>query len=90
MANEDGASYAFTYGGVHEAPHASGLYTIYSPQGWVHAGESDDIRQRLYELLNESSPWTDRFGPLSFSFELMTPAERVARQASLGASLPAS
>ena len=68
MANEEGASYAFTYGGVHEAPNASGLYTIYSPKGWAYEGESDDIRQSLYRHLNESSStWMDRFGPLSFS-----------------------
>ena len=50
MARDD--SYAFTYGGVHEAPDASGLFTIYGPQRRVYVGESDDIRQSLYGLLN--------------------------------------
>ena len=76
-------NYAFTYAGVHEAPNASGVYTIYSPQRWVYVGESDDIRQSLYRLLNESSAWMDRFGPLSFSFERLPLAERAACQVAL-------
>ena len=76
-------NYAFTYAGVHEAPNASGVYTIYSPQRWVYVGESDDIRRSLFRLLNESSIWMDRFGPLSFSFERLPPTERVACQQAL-------
>jgi hypothetical protein len=80
MAGDE--SYAFMYAGVHEAPNASGLYTIYSPQRWVYVGESDDIRQSLFRLLNDSPAWMDRFGPLSFSFERLPPDERAAcRQA---------
>jgi hypothetical protein len=78
MASED---YAFTYGGVHEAPHESGVYTIFDSRGWVQVGESDDIRQSLYGLLNDSSEEMDRLAPLSYSFELVTPAERAARRA---------
>jgi len=74
----DGESYAFTYAGVHEAPNASGVYTIYSPQRWVYVGESDDIRQSLFHLLNDSPVWIDHFGPLSFSFERLPPVERSA------------
>ena len=81
MARDE--SYAFTYAGVHEAPSASGVYTIYSPQQWVYVGESDDIRQSLFRLLNESSAWMERFGPLSFSFEPLPRAERAACQAGL-------
>jgi hypothetical protein len=81
MARND--SYAFTYGGVHEAPDASGLFTIYGPQRRVYVGESDDIRQSLYGLLNDSPAWMDRFGPLSFSFERLPRAERAARQQAL-------
>ncbi len=81
MARDD--SYAFTYGGVHEAPDVSGLFTIYSPQRRVYVGESDDIRQSLYGLLNGSPEWMDRFGPLSFSFERLPRAERAARQQAL-------
>ena len=81
MTKED--SYAFTYAGVHEAPDDSGLYTIYSPQRWVYVGESDDIRQSLYRLLNDQSAWMDRYGPLSFSFKRLSRAERVAGQQAL-------
>jgi len=76
-------SYAFTYGGVHEAPDSSGLFTIYTPQRRVYVGESDDIRQSLYGLLNDSPAWMDRSGPLSFSFERLPRAERAARQQAL-------
>lgn len=81
MAGDE--SYAFTYAGVHEAPNASGLYTIFSPQRWVYVGESDDIRQSLFRLLNDSPAWMDRFGPLSFSFERLPQAERAASQQAL-------
>ena len=81
MAGDEG--YAFTYAGVHEAPSASGVYTVYSPQRWVYVGESDDVRRSLYRLLNESSAWMDRFGPLSFSFERVPPAKRAACQVAL-------
>ena len=85
MAGDE--SYAFTYPGVHEAPNASGVYTIFSPQRWVYVGESDDIRQSLYGLLNDSSAWTDCFGPMSFSFERLPSAERAACQVALVESL---
>ena len=76
-------SYAFTYAGIHEAPNASGVYTIYSPQRWVYIGESDDVRQSLYRLLDDSPAWMDHFGPLSFSFERLPAAERAACQRAL-------
>jgi hypothetical protein len=81
MAGDE--SYAFTYAGVHQAPTASGLYTIYSPQRWVYVGESADIRRSLYRLLNDAPVWMDRLGPLSFSFERLPPDERFARQHAL-------
>ncbi len=81
MASEDFASYAFTYGGVHGAPNASGLFTIYGPRGYVYVGESDDVRGSLYQLLNESR--MDRLGPLSFSVELVPQPQRAARQQAL-------
>jgi hypothetical protein len=87
MVTEDSASYAFTYGGVHAAPNASGLFTIYGPRGYVYVGESDDVRGSLYRLLNESSPWMDRLGPLSFSVELVPQPERIARQQALVSAL---
>lgn len=88
MAYEAGQTYAFTYQGVQEkAPRASGVYTIYTFQRWVYVGESDDIQQSLFRHLNEPSACMDRFGPLSFSFELASAAERVFRQQALVAEL---
>jgi hypothetical protein len=86
MAGDE--SYAFTYGGVLGAPNASGVYRIFSPRRWICVGEGDDIRQSLYQLLNDSPEWMDRFGPLSFSFERLSPAERAARQRPLTADAP--
>jgi hypothetical protein len=81
MAGPEG--YTFTYAGVHEAPNASGLYTIYSPRRWVYVGGSDDIRRSLYRLLNDSPMWMDRLGPLSFSFKRLPPDQRCAGQQAL-------
>jgi hypothetical protein len=69
--------YAFTHRAVIEkAPKASGVYYIFTSKRWVYVGESDDIQQSLFTHLNEPSLCLQRFGPLSFSFELTSPAER--------------
>jgi len=88
MANHEGETYPFTFEAVCEkAPSASGLYSIYTSQLWVYVGEGDDIRQSLFRHLNEPSASMNRFGPLSFSFELAPAAERKARQQALIAEL---
>jgi hypothetical protein len=88
MAYQTGGTYALTYRGVQEkAPNASGLYTIYTSQQWVYVGESDDIRHSLFRHLNEPDACMDRCGPLSFSFELTSSAERVSRRKALMAEL---
>jgi hypothetical protein len=88
VAYQTGATYAFMYQAVEdEAPSASGVYTIYTPQHWVYVGESDDIRRSLFGLLNEPSACMRRFGTLSFSFELVPPADRTARHRVLVAEL---
>lgn len=88
MVYDGGDTYMLGYQAVHEkAPAASGVYTIYTSQRWVHVGESDDIRQSLFRHLNEPNARMTRLGPLSFSFETMPPAERVSRQQALVAAL---
>jgi hypothetical protein len=88
MANPHVDMYMYTFEAVREkAPSASGVYTIFTPRRWVFVGESDDIRGSLMRHLNESSGSMTRFGPLSFSFELVPPAERVVRQKALIAEL---
>jgi hypothetical protein len=74
------ATYVFTHRAVLEnAPKASGMYSIFNSKRWVHVGESDDIQQSLFSLLNEPSPCLERFSALSFSFALLPPSERAAR-----------
>ena len=88
MAILDNDTYPFTFEAVREkAPNASGVYRLYTPQQWVYIGESDDIRQSLFRLLNEPSESLTRFGPLSFSLELASAAERHALQQGLIAEL---
>jgi predicted GIY-YIG superfamily endonuclease len=88
MGYEAGETYAFTYQGVQEkGPNASGVYMIYTSQEWVYVGEGEDIQKSLFQHLNEPSACMDRFGPLSFSFELVPAAERTSRQQALVAEL---
>ena len=88
MAYESGETYALGYAGVSQkAPDASGIYTIYSAARWIYIGESDDIRRSLFLHLNEATPCMDRFGPLSFSFELVAGVERRARCEALVAAM---
>ena len=88
MANQHVDTYMYTFEAVREkAPSASGVYTISTAKRWVFVGESEDIRRSLMQHLNDSSASTTRFGPLSFSFELVPPAERAARQKALIAEL---
>jgi hypothetical protein len=78
MAAESPA-YVFTPRAVFDkAPKDSGVYSIFTSKQWVYIGESDDIQQSLFNHLNEPGACLQRFSPLSFSFELKTPAERRA------------
>ena len=88
MAHQHGETYMFTFEAVREkAPSASGVYILHTPRRWVFVGESDDIRLSLFRHLNDGTAPMTRFGPLSFSFELVPPAERVARRKALIAEL---
>jgi hypothetical protein len=81
---EDQDTYAFGYKAVQDnAPNLSGVYTIYTSQRWLYVGESQDVQESLFRHLNEPSACMARRGPLSFSFELVPPAERVGRQQAL-------
>jgi excinuclease UvrABC nuclease subunit len=83
-----GDAYMFTFEAVRrKAPRASGVYTIYTAQRWVYVGESDDIQKSLFQHLNEPDACINRFGQLSFSFELTPTDERQARQHALIAEL---
>jgi CspA family cold shock protein len=44
----------FGYPAVQDkVPNASGLYTNYTARRWVYVGQSDDIRQSLFQHLNQ-------------------------------------
>ena len=87
----DSSTYVFTHRAVLEkAPKVSGVYSIFNSKRWVHVGDSNDIQQSLFRLLNTPSPCLQRFGPLSFSFALVPPAERAAHlEAMIAARNPA-
>jgi hypothetical protein len=88
VADQDRNAYMFTFEAVRrKAPGASGVYTIYTAQQWVYVGESDDIQQSLFRHLNDPNSSINRFGPLSFSFELAPADERRARQRALNGLL---
>jgi hypothetical protein len=73
----ESAVYVFTHRAVFDkAPKASGVYSIFTSKRWVHVGETDDIQRSLFNHLNEPGSCLQRFSPLSFSFELTSPAER--------------
>lgn len=81
------ATYVFTHRAVLErAPKASGVYSIFNSKRWVHVGESDDIQQSLFRLLNEPNPCLHRFSSLSFSFAPSSPAERAAQMETMVAA----
>lgn len=81
-------TYAFGYRAVQDkVPNTSGVYTIFTPQRWLYVGESDDVKQSLFKHLSEPGACLARRGPLSFSFEVVAPAERVGRQQALVTAL---
>ena len=85
---DDHDSYAFGYRAVQDkAPNSPGVYTIHTSQRWLYVGESEDIKQSLFIHLNEPSACMTRQGPLSFSFEVVAPAQRIVRQQALVAAL---
>jgi hypothetical protein len=82
-------TYALGFRAVQDrAPQASGVYAIFTPRRWLYVGETDDIRRSLLDHLNDAgADGLVRTGPLSFSFEVVPPAERVARRRALVAEL---
>jgi hypothetical protein len=69
---------------------ASGVYAILAPRRVVYVGESNDIRRSLFRHLNNEDTGMTRFGALSFSFELVPSADRLARKQLLVATLKPS
>ena len=88
MGHENDDTFAFGFRAIREkAPRASGVYTIYTSRHWLFVGESADISQSLFGHLNEPGACLARRGPLSFSFEILAPEQRVHRKNALVAAL---
>ena len=66
-----GETYAFGFRAVQDkAPSAAGVYGIFTSRRWLYVGETDDIRQSLFQRLNDpDAGWSAEHRPLSFSFE---------------------
>jgi hypothetical protein len=80
MPFTNSSSYLFVRDSITKnAPHASGVYGLFS-SAWVYIGESEDIQKRLLEHLNGDNPCINRFAPTNFTYELSAAAMRVARQ----------
>jgi hypothetical protein len=88
MPWNNNSGYNFDTGSIASfAPAMSGVYAIYRPNFWIYIGESNDIRRRLTEHLNESGTCIKRQMPTGFSYELWPEGQRVTRQNQLIAEL---
>jgi hypothetical protein len=68
-----GETYALGFRAVQDkAPSAAGLYGVFTSRRWLYVGESDNIRQSLFQCLNNPGAcWTaTEHRPLSFAFEI--------------------
>ena len=65
------------------APDQSGVYAIYNQNQWIYFGEGKSVRARLLAHWNGDNPCILTNNPTGFNFELMTEAQRVARQNAL-------
>ena len=74
-----GETYALGFRAVQDkAPSAAGVYAIFTSRRWLHVGKSHDVRQSLFQCLNDPDPgWSAERRPISFSFET-TPTLAVA------------
>jgi hypothetical protein len=66
-----GETYVLGFRAVQDkAPSAPGLYGVFTSRRWLYVAESDDIRQSLFQCLNNPGAyWTAGHRPLSFAFE---------------------
>jgi len=68
-----GETYVLGFRAVQDkAPSAAGLYGVFTSSRWLYVGESDNIRQSLFQCLNNPGAcWTTtEHRPLSFAFEM--------------------
>ena len=73
--------YVFTESSVRtSAPDRSGVYALYNSQTWIYIGESGNVRERLLQHLGGDNECISRWNPPTFSYELVSADQRVARQ----------
>jgi predicted GIY-YIG superfamily endonuclease len=76
--------FVFSQAGINaSAPQKSGVYAIYNSNRWIYIGETNDLRRRLTEHLNEGGSCIKKHNPTDFIFEEFPEAFRVARQNAL-------
>jgi hypothetical protein len=84
VAFEGLPAYAFTPAAVRRAaPEQSGVFAIFTSSQWVFIGESANIRQALFDLLNVPNECIQLWHPLSFSWEHVSQSDRSARRQAL-------
>lgn len=84
MAFAECAARSFTATSIRKnAPDCSGVYALSNSREFVFIGEAASIRTRLLEHLAEGPSALTVRNPTGFSFEMCSPANRVARQAQL-------
>jgi hypothetical protein len=67
------------------APAASGVFGISNSKGWIHIGESSDIRAALLQHLQGHDSNLLNYAPTGFVFELCAAEIRTRRQIQLAA-----
>jgi hypothetical protein len=84
VAFEGLPAYAFTPAAVRgAAPEQSGVFAIFTSTKWVFIGESTNIRQALFDLLNVPNECIQSWQPLSFSWADVSQSDRSARRQAL-------
>lgn len=68
---------------IQNAPEASGIYGLSTPDLWIYIGESWNIRAALLEYLSGGKRSVLQWEPTSFTFEPCSAKERRKRQREL-------
>ncbi len=65
-----------------DAPACSGVFGLSDSREWIYVGETDNIQNRLTELLHDvsTSGFLEGRMPTGYSFEVCPPHSRIARQ----------
>lgn len=84
MPFENYVARSFTAASVQrDAPASSGVYGLSSAREWIYVGETDNIKARLLEHLEESNTFLSARQPTGFTFEVCPFFDRLARQTRL-------